>query len=155
LSQGIVRALLADGACVNAIDDDGQTALMAVASEGRTVLTQLLLEAGADWRSKYRVFAETYPEYLPGPNENHMGLAHGLDGASALSLAKAAGHSETASALESWMLERGNDAEVAAVRGTRLRAAASAGDAAAVGELLAAGADVGAHFLHFILKHSP
>ena len=101
--EGVVRALLAEGAVVDAVDDDGQSALMAAASEGRTALAQLLLEAGADWRGVYRSFAETYPEYLPGPNDNHMGLAHGLDGASALSLAKAGGHSETAIVLESWV----------------------------------------------------
>lgn len=40
------------------------------------------------------------------------------------------------------MFERGNEAEVAAVRGTRLRAAATVGDAAAVAELVEAGTGI-------------
>ena len=45
---GQVRALLAKGADINAIDDSGRTALVAAAYEARLDVARVLVEAGAD-----------------------------------------------------------------------------------------------------------
>src|SRR5205814_7579494 len=48
---GPVKALLARGAKVNAKEKRGQTALMWASAEGHAAVVELLLEAGADFRT--------------------------------------------------------------------------------------------------------
>lgn len=65
-----VKILLANGADVNAKDDEGRTALMTVAGEGHTGVAKTLLDHGADINTKDK------------------------DGKTALFLAEKSGHSQ-------------------------------------------------------------
>jgi len=111
-----VRALLRDGADVNAPQGDGMTALHWAAQNGDADLLEVLLYAGASVTSTTR-----------------------LGGYTPLHLAARAGQSETVAGL----LAAGSDAARYTDTGvTALHLAAEAGSAAAVSELIEAGVEV-------------
>lgn len=113
-----VRALLKQGADVNAAQGDGMTALHWAALNGEAELTSMLLYAGANWRAMTRLGG-----YVP------------------LHLAARAGAAPVVEVL----LEAGADQTIRTATGaTALMLAAASGDAKAVDVLLARGAEVNA-----------
>ena len=113
-----VRALLKQGADVNAAQGDGMTALHWAALNGEAELTSMLLYAGANWRALTR-----------------------LGGYQPLHLAAQAG----AGPVVDLLLGAGADAAVRTSTGaTALMLAAASGSAGAVDVLLARGADLNA-----------
>ena len=113
-----VRALLKQGADVNAAQGDGMTALHWAALNGDAELASMLLYAGANWRAMTRLGA-----YLP------------------IHLAAQAG----AAPIVEVLLAAGADASVRTATGaTPLMLAATSGSAKAVDVLLARGVDVNA-----------
>ncbi|MBT4436456.1 MAG: hypothetical protein HOD00_02865 [Gemmatimonadales bacterium] len=112
---GEVRALLQNGADVNAAHADGMTALHWAAEAGHAEIAQILLSAGADAESVTRL-----GDYTP------------------LHLAARNGHADVVKAL----LASGADANAATTAGgaTALHFAASAGSVSSVESLLEAGA---------------
>ncbi|MFV1987945.1 MAG: ankyrin repeat domain-containing protein, partial [Gemmatimonadota bacterium] len=113
-----VRALLVEGADVNAAQGDGMTALHWAALGGRDQMAAILLYAGASTDAITRLGAYT-----------------------ALHLASRNGHAGAVSIL----LEGGADATATATTGaTPLHFAATAGSAAAIAALVEAGADIDA-----------
>jgi ankyrin repeat protein len=113
-----VRALLKDGADVNAAQGDGTTALHWAAMKGDAELVQMLLVAGANVKATTRLGAFT-PLYL----------------------AARGGHAEAVAAL----LAAGADATSTSANGaTPLMLAAASGNTRAVTMLVEAGADVNA-----------
>ena len=117
--QGSVRALLQQGADVNAAQGDGMTALHWAADRGDLEMARMLVYAGAGLDAVTRM-----AEYTP------------------LHLASRAGHGAVVRAL----LEAGSDpaAPTASGGATPLHLAASAGDPEAVAALVDHGADVDA-----------
>ena len=117
--QGSVRALLQQGADVNAAQGDGMTALHWAADRGDLEMARMLVYAGAGLEAVTRM-----AEYTP------------------LHLASRAGHGAVVRAL----LEAGSDpaAPTASGGATPLHLAAAAGDAEAVAALIDHGADVDA-----------
>ena len=116
--RAAVRALLKDGADVNAAQGDGTTALHWAAMKGDAELVQMLIVAGANVKATTRIGAYT-PLYL----------------------AAKGGHTAAIAAL----LAGGADAKTATANGaTPLMIAAAAGDARSVTMLVEAGADVNA-----------
>ncbi len=117
--HGSVRALLQQGADVNAAHGDGMTALHWAADRGDLEMARMLVYAGAGLEAVTRM-----AEYTP------------------LHLASRAGHGAVVRAL----LEAGSDPAAATASGaaTALHLAAAAGDAEAVAALLEHGADVDA-----------
>ena len=116
---GSVRALLQQGADVNAAQGDGMTALHWAADRGDLDMVRMLVYAGAGLEAVTRM-----AEYTP------------------LHLASRAGHGAVVRAL----LEVGSDAAAPTGSGgaTPLHLAAAAGDAEAVGALIEHGADANA-----------
>ncbi len=113
-----VRALLRQGADVNAAQGDGMTALHWAALNGHTQMAEVLLYAGARPEATTRL-----GEYRP------------------LHLAARAGHAEVLAAL----LARGSDPNAPTATGARaLHLAAASGSAKTVSALLEAGAEVDA-----------
>lgn len=117
--QGSVRALLQQGADVNAAQGDGMTALHWAADRGDLEMARMLVYAGAGLEAVTRM-----AEYTP------------------LHLASRAGHGAVVRAL----LEAGSDPAAPTGSGgaTPLHLAAAAGDAEAVAALIEHGADVDA-----------
>ena len=117
--QGSVRALLQQGADVNAAQGDGMTALHWAADRGDLEMARMLVYAGAGLEAVTRM-----AEYTP------------------LHLASRAGHGAVVRAL----LEAGSDPAAPTGSGgaTALHLAAAAGDAEAVAALIEHGADVDA-----------
>ncbi len=117
--QGSVRALLQQGADVNAAQGDGMTALHWAAERGDLEMARMLIYAGAGLEAVTRM-----AEYTP------------------LHLASRAGHGAVVGAL----LEAGSDPAAPTGSGgaTPLHLAAAAGDARAVAVLIEHGADVNA-----------
>ena len=117
--QGSVRALLQQGADVNAAQGDGMTALHWAADRGDLEMARMLVYAGAGLEAVTRM-----AEYTP------------------LHLASRAGHGAVVRAL----LEAGSDPAAPTGSGgaTPLHLAAAAGDAEAVAVLIDHGADVDA-----------
>jgi ankyrin repeat protein len=113
-----VRALLKNGADVNAAQGDGMTALHWAASNGDATLTQMLLAAGANIRATTR-----------------------LGGITPLLMASQNGHADVVAAL----LAAGSDANSSTTTGaTALMLAARSGSTAAVTRLVETGADINA-----------
>ena len=146
-----VRALLSDGADVNAPQGDGMTALHWAARSANADLAGLLLEAGADVGAVTRIGA-----YTPLLLASEVGSAHvvrlllaggaeqtattdDVGGATPLHLAAGAGDAEAVRLL----LEHGGDADAREARWgqTPLMYAAARGREAAVRALLEGGAD--------------
>ena len=146
-----VRALLSDGADVNAPQGDGMTALHWAARSANADLAGLLLEAGADVGAVTRIGA-----YTPLLLASEVGSAHvvrlllaggaeqtattdDVGGATPLHLAAGAGGAEAVRLL----LEHGGDADAREARWgqTPLMYAAARGREAAVRALLEGGAD--------------
>ena len=117
--RGSVRALLQQGADVNAAQGDGMTALHWAADRGDLEMARMLVYAGAGLEAVTRM-----AEYTP------------------LHLASRAGRAAVVRAL----LEAGSDPAAATASGgaTPLHLAAAAGDAAAVAALIRHGADADA-----------
>ena len=146
-----VRALLSDGADVNAPQGDGMTALHWAARSANADLTRLLLEAGADAGPITRIGAYT-PLHLASEvrGSEVVGLlleagaeqtatTEDVGGATPLHLAAGAGGAKAVRLL----LEHGGDADVREARWgqTPLMYAAARGREAAVRALLDGGAD--------------
>ena len=146
-----VRALLSDGADVNAPQGDGMTALHWAARAANTDLARLLLEAGADVDAATRIGAYT-PLHLAsevGGSEvvgllleagaEQTATTADVGGATPLHLAGGAGEADAVRLL----LEHGGDADVREARWgqTPLMYAAARGREAAVRALLEGGAD--------------
>ncbi|MCH8936089.1 MAG: ankyrin repeat domain-containing protein, partial [Gemmatimonadetes bacterium] len=114
-----VRALLTDGADVNASQGDGMTALHWAAERGNVAMGKMLIYAGANLKATTRL-----GDYTP------------------LHMAAKAGHAEVAGAL----LEAGSDANATTTTGgaTPLHFAAASGSANTVAVLLDYYADVDA-----------
>lgn len=113
-----VRALLKNGADVNAAQGDGLTALHWAASRGDAAMTQMLLSAGANIRATSRIGAIT-----------------------ALHLASQGGHAGVVAVL----IAAGADVNVTTATGaTPLMLAARAGSTATATRLIETGADVNA-----------
>ena len=146
-----VRALLSDGADVNAPQGDGMTALHWAARSANADLAGLLLQAGADVGAVTRIGA-----YTPLLLASEVGSAHvvrlllaggaeqtattdDVGGATPLHLAAGAGDAEAVRLL----LEHGGDADAREARWgqTPLMYAAARGREAAVRALLEGGAD--------------
>eukprot|EP00934_Nitzschia_sp_Nitz4_P000144 Nitzschia sp. Nitz4//scaffold23_size168460//114408//117133//NITZ4_002234-RA/size168460-snap-gene-0.165-mRNA-1//-1//CDS//3329543680//144//frame0 len=109
-----IKAILADGVDVNAVDWDGLTALIPAASAGHLEICQFLVSSGVDI------------------------LAKDKDGISALMEASIMGHADVVS----YLLERGAEVDDASSSGvTALWLAASDGRVDVMKVLLAAGAD--------------
>jgi ankyrin repeat protein len=149
-----VKALLKDGADVNAAMGDGMTALHWAAERGDLELTNVLLYAGANVAAVTRVGQYT-PLHIAARTGN-TGIVKGLlaanavvdartapSGATALHLAAAAGAVDAINAL----LDAKADVNATEPEWeqTPLIFAASAGRTAAVTALLARGADANAH----------
>ncbi|WP_419860357.1 ankyrin repeat domain-containing protein [Candidatus Palauibacter sp.] len=146
-----VRALLSDGADVNAPQGDGMTALHWAARAANTDLARLLLEAGAEVDAATRIGAYT-PLHLAsevGGSEvvgllleagaEQTATTADVGGATPLHLAGGAGEADAVRLL----LEHGGDADVREARWgqTPLMYAAARGREAAVRALLEGGAD--------------
>lgn len=113
-----VKALLKDGADVNAAQGDGMTALHWAATNGDAALTQMLLAAGANVRATTR-----------------------LGGITPLHMASEAGHAAVAAAL----IAAGADTNIATTTGaTALMLAARSGNSDTVTRLIETGADINA-----------
>jgi ankyrin repeat protein len=113
-----VKALLKNGADVNAAQGDGMTALHWAATNGDAALTQMLLSAGANIRATTR-----------------------LGGITALHMASQAGHAAVVAAL----VAAGADTNGATTTGaTPLMLAARSGSAETVTRLVETGADINA-----------
>jgi ankyrin repeat protein len=113
-----VKALLQQGADVNAAQGDGMTALHWAAANGDEALTQMLLSAGANIRATTR-----------------------LGGITALLMASQAGHARVVSAL----VAAGADANsMTATGATALMLAARSGSTETVARLVETGADINA-----------
>ncbi|HEX6163856.1 MAG TPA: ankyrin repeat domain-containing protein [Vicinamibacterales bacterium] len=113
-----VKALLKNGADVNAAQGDGMTALHWAATNGDAALTQMLLSAGANIRATTR-----------------------LGGITPLLMASQAGHAQVVAAL----LAAGADANSSTATGaTALMLAARSGNTDTVTRLIETGADINA-----------
>ena len=113
-----VKALLKQGADVNAAQGDGMTALHWAAANGDAALTQMLLSAGANIRATTR-----------------------LGGITAMHMASQGGHAQVVAAL----IAAGADRNAATATGaTPLRLAARSGSTETVMKLVETGADVNA-----------
>jgi uncharacterized protein len=113
-----VRALLKQGADVNAAQGDGTTALHWAALNGNAELASMLLFAGANWRAMTR---------LGGFTPLHLAAQTGAD------------------AVIELLLEKGTDPQARTATGaTALMLAAQSGNVRAVQRLLATGVDVNA-----------
>ncbi len=145
-----VRALIGQGADVNAAEGDGMTALHWAAERGSQELATVLLRAGADPRAETRIGRHT-PLHVAAKNGNpavvRLLVDAGADvraltttGAAPLHFAAASGNAEAVAIL----LDKGADVNVREPQWgqTPLMFAAAAGRTAVVRSLLARGADM-------------
>ena len=145
-----VRALLKDGADVNAAQGDGMTALHWAARSGDAELAQMLLYAGANVKATTRLGA--YSPLMMAAEQGHAAviaalLAAGADvkaanttGTTPLMLAAMSGDAKSVTTL----VENGAevDAREKSMQQTALMIAAATNRVDAIGALLKAGADV-------------